>query len=114
MFKKFFDSYVETALWLACDEEGNSADFCHPRDISPEAFEEMRKDCEGFYHGNFELIKGDIRRAGRDFFLTRNRHGAGFWDGDWPEETGKKLTEMAHPYGSQSLWWDCGRLVCMS
>jgi len=33
-------------------------------------------------------------QAGHDFWLTRNGHGAGFWDGDWPE-TGDALTEAS-------------------
>ena len=34
--------------------------------------------------------------APHDFYLTRNRHGAGFWDGDWEDNIGQKLTEICH------------------
>lgn len=34
-----------------------------------------------------------------DFYLTRNGHGAGFWDGDYPDEVGRKLTDIAHGFG---------------
>lgn len=40
---------------------------------------------------------------GSDFHLTRNRHGAGFWDSDWDDSLGKQLTELAHPYGELEL-----------
>ena len=40
--------------------------------------------------------------AGGDFHLTRNGHGAGFWDGGWPEH-GDELTELAKPYGTAEL-----------
>ena len=35
--------------------------------------------------------------AGHDLWLTANRHGAGFWDGDWTH--GDALTEAAHAAG---------------
>jgi hypothetical protein len=31
-----------------------------------------------------------------DYILTRNRHGAGFWDGDWSSEVSQILTDAAH------------------
>lgn len=37
--------------------------------------------------------------AAHDFILTRNHHGAGFWDGDWHEPWGDKLTALAHSFG---------------
>ena len=35
-------------------------------------------------------------QLGHDLWLTRNRHGAGFWDGDWPEPAAMILTDAAH------------------
>lgn len=43
------------------------------------------------------------RRAGVDFWLTRNGHGAGFWDGGWPEHS-DELTKLSKPYGSVDLY----------
>lgn len=37
--------------------------------------------------------------AAHDFVLTRNHHGAGFWDGDWHEPWGDRLTTLAHSFG---------------
>ena len=33
-----------------------------------------------------------------DFWLTRNGHGAGFWDGDYDDEVGTELTKIAHTF----------------
>ena len=33
--------------------------------------------------------------AGHDFALTRNGHGAGFWDGDWPKPAAAILTRAS-------------------
>ena len=37
-------------------------------------------------------------RAGHDFFLTRCGHGAGYWDGDWPEPYAEILTKAAQAF----------------
>ena len=34
-----------------------------------------------------------------DWILTRNHHGAGFWDGGWIEPIGDHLTVLAHQSG---------------
>jgi hypothetical protein len=44
------------------------------------------------------LIDCDMEDAGSNFHYTRNGHGCGFWDGDWPEH-GDKLTELSKPFG---------------
>ena len=52
-----------------------------------------------------------MERAGHDFWLTRNHHGAGFWDGDWPEDVDEKLTEASHSWGEMDLYvGDDGRV----
>ena len=30
-----------------------------------------------------------------DYIMTRNRHGCGFWDGDWEETWATRLTELS-------------------
>ena len=51
-------------------------------------------------HGRWEV-------AGHDFWLSRNGHGAGFFDGDWPEN-GDKLQAAAEKYGQVDLQVDDG------
>jgi len=47
-----------------------------------------------------------------DFWLTRNGHGAGFWDGDYhPDKRcnvglGLKLSDGAKAFGEQHVWID--------
>ena len=49
--------------------------------------------------------------AGHDFWLTRNGHGAGFWDGDWREPYGIALDKLAKSFGEVSLYLgDDGRI----
>lgn len=44
--------------------------------------------------------------AAHDFVLTRNRHGAGFWDGDWQAPWGDRLTELAHTFPELESYLD--------
>ena len=42
-------------------------------------------------------------RLGHDFWLTRNGHGAGFWDRGLGE-LGQKLTEATKTFGTSDLY----------
>lgn len=51
----------------------------------------------------------DARRAGCDFWLTRNRHGAGYWDegyrqSDEANAALRRLTEASHASGPAELY----------
>ncbi len=74
----------------------------------------MAADCAKFISENDTLLHDGGKepdQAGHDFWLTRNGHGAGFWDGDWPEEIGKKLTAAAKKFGETDLYvGDDGKL----
>lgn len=75
-----------------------------PDDLAPETLEEFRRDCQSFWKDYWKLVKDNPGQAGHDFWLTRNGHGAGFLDGDWPEEDGKTLTDASRIYGSIDLY----------
>ena len=91
-------------------------------DIAPEARKAMEKDCEKFIAEN-ETALGDYEEkigrnweyseseeAGHDFWLTRNGHGAGFWDRGIGE-TGDTLTEASTGFGEVDLYaGDDGKL----
>lgn len=107
-----FNSYIETALWSSTDEEGTPLDdFANASDISAETRHRMGADAQNFLKRNWDDIKDDLIHAGHDFWLTRNGHGAGFWDGDWPEAVGKRLTKSSNDYGEYNLYiGDDGRI----
>lgn len=111
---EFTMSYVGTALWSSSDGDEESLESYHYTDISDETMDVMIKDCEKFQSENFEDISSDLSRAGHDFWLTRNGHGAGFWDGDWDDEIGKKLTKSSETYGEFTLYvGDDGKIYGM-
>lgn len=47
----------------------------------------------------------DECHAGHDFWLTRNGHGAGFWDRGMPDEIGEGLSDIAKGYGERNAWF---------
>ena len=112
--ERFIDAYVATALWSSTDDKGNPLDSNYSRtDIAPEALDVMAADCRKFFAEN-EECQTDPDSAGHDFWLTRNHHGAGFWDGDWEEEMGEKLTEASRKCGESNLYvGDDGQLYIM-
>ena len=91
-------------------------------DFAPETLAQFIADCARFQADNAELLARveyprndttDLAHAGHDFWLTRNRHGAGFWDGDLPEDIGEPLTKAAHAFGECDLYTgDDGQLYC--
>lgn len=99
-------AFIESALWLARDSDGDSIDGLgfDVTDIEANTLASIIEDCADFQAAHREAIEGCEATAGRDFYLTRNRHGAGFWDGDRPDEIGRALTSASHAYGSFDLY----------
>ena len=54
---------------------------------------------------------GVFALAGHDFWMTRNHHGVGFWDGDWPEPYATKLTLASHAMTEVDLFVDVDDIV---
>jgi hypothetical protein len=117
MTDHFLIAYIDAALWSSTDNStlqgGDPLDANYTMaDLAPETLETMRADCARFARENAaDIAEGTAgrdftvdERAGHDFWLTRNRHGAGFWDGDWPEAVGARLTAAAHAFGEVNLY----------
>lgn len=102
----FLKSYIETALWSSTDGDGTPLDRNYTvADIAPDALALMTADCERFQSEYAELLeKASLgSSAGHNFWLTRNRHGAGFWDLGLGA-IGDQLTEAANLEGSCDLY----------
>ena len=70
----------------------------------------MREDLNAFVAAvpdnlleQYESLGGTPEHFAHDFWLTRNRHGAGFWDRGLGA-IGDRLTAMSHTYGSVDLY----------
>lgn len=94
-------------------------------DIAPETFIRMRADCAAFLdhrlngrlvriaerlgaEGRWRLLSGAgcsvMDHAGHDLWLTRNGHGCGYWDGDWPRGIAEGLDGLAREFGIFDLY----------
>lgn len=116
---EFTRAYIVTALWSSNDGENPPDHNYSWTDIADETLAQMVEDCRQFQEQNRQTIEDAINsdegvkygpdfgpwgRAGHDFWLTREGHGAGFWDGDWPEPYSEKLTDAAQAFGEFSLY----------
>ena len=84
------------------DGQLGEVNFC---DLAPEALAKAIYDCDNFLDTDAWRracdAEGlpDVGTAGRDFWYTRNGHGCGFPDGDWPEPYATSLTAAAQAFG---------------
>lgn len=103
--RDFTDSYVECALWTSHDESlGEDVSDMRDVPLAPETIATMESDCLDFYRANRKDVAGRESEAGHDFWLTRCGHGAGFWDGDWPEPAATRLDVAARSAGERTLY----------
>ena len=113
IFNAIFNGYVEAIYWT--DTEYDSDDQPSPDTVMSEAciFECMR-DCADMLRqaANNGLIDAYAQSGqtweqfGIDFWLTRNGHGAGFWDRGMGK-LGDTLSDMAKGLGTVSIY-ECG------
>lgn len=100
-------AYIACALWSSTDDNDEPLDANYDEDsISPESLIAMRKDVLDFVTANkadLEASRQDDAQIGHDFWLTRNGHGAGFWDRGLGA-VGNRLTEACKPYGGVDLY----------
>lgn len=126
-FNEIVSSYAATALWSSVwydNEEDftngvnefNLDDRYDVTDISDETMNSFRKDIADFielledveFNGSLITIN-DISshmtwgQFGHDFWLTRNGHGAGFWDRGYGD-FGDVLTKWAKTFGEVDLF----------
>lgn len=93
-----YQAYVECALWSSTGDDDLPLDgrLGEP-DLDPGTRLRMRLDVQTLFDSTvtpqYEAILSEPKQAGVDLWLTRNGHGAGFWDGGWGEH-GEWLTAL--------------------
>jgi len=129
----FWSAYVECALWSSTvpygdlkraglvdagdddyrdDDDRPLDDYVGEDDLTPATVTSWREDVDAFIAGNW----GDLKHltpasAGHDFWLTRNGHGAGFWDRGYGDR-GDRLSDAARVYGEVWVGIDDDGAVC--
>lgn len=108
---EIFVSYLATAIWSGSDtwdgeDEPRPLDEDYDADdIADEAssalFSELCDFLAGARSDDLALLTNG--QIGHDFCLTRNGHGAGFWDRGLGE-AGLRLTDWAKTFGESDLY----------
>ena len=119
---EFTRGYVEAIFFTECHSDNPELEDCTFGDLAPETLARIVEDCADFQKSLGHLLARAHEQAelagraysessgGIDFWLTRNGHGAGFWDRGLGA-VGDELTAMAKPYGSCDLYkGDNGKL----
>lgn len=115
----FTAAYITCALWSTYDYSNEQGGDPFDRnysaaDIAPETLAKMQADCAQFWEdSNPEICAAELtaEQAGHDFWLTRNHHGAGFFDRGLPEPVEAALMTAAHAFLEIDLYLgDDGRI----
>jgi len=116
-----FEHYLVAALFSSTDEDESLDARYETTDFHATAIAKSRLDCEAFLVENEQdvavLLDGDHEMPDimHDFWLTRNGHGCGFWDGDYPKEIGDRLTESSDRFGEVNIYvGDEGGVIWLS
>jgi hypothetical protein len=121
--EEMLEHYLIAALWSSIDfSDDPDSPYDKPldedydvSDVSEETRAASKEDIDGFVDlagGLLDYV--DPEQAGHDFWLTRNGHGTGFWDRDYPEDApegiGDKLSEIAQTFGGVDLYSHEGQI----
>ena len=102
----FARDYLKAMQWTDCNEDSPEM---QDAEFSASLLAEAASVCADFVAGNeadldaYQLATG--YSGGVDFWLTRNGHGAGFWDRGLGA-LGDRLTSAAKVYGGMGLYLD--------
>lgn len=101
-------AYMVCALWSSIDDEDRPLDDLYSiDDIASSTRERMRSDVAEFIDfARDDLLESglDCEQIGHDFWLTRNQHGAGFWDRGLSDDLGHKLSDIARAFMEVHLY----------
>lgn len=123
---EFTKAYIDAALWSSTDSNGSDSDDTpldenySESDLSAGCLKQMQDDCRTFQSEYGHLWEnattgrrewGIDAQAGHDFWLTRNGHGAGFWDPEiYGDKSAEKLTKAANNFGEVCLYVGDGKI----
>jgi len=105
---KITQAYLKCALWSSTDDEGEPLDDRFSVwDIDEKSITRANEEVQDFLN-LLEDEKIDWadewteEQFGHDFWLTKNGHGAGFWDRGY--DLGGILTSWAKTFGSSYMY----------
>lgn len=107
-------AYMRCALWSTTGEDGEPLDASYDSDdIAAATRDAMAQELDDFMVANAtKLLTSGLTssQVGHDFWLTRNGHGAGFWDRGLGR-LGQEISEAAKTHGSRDLYVGDDKLI---
>lgn len=117
----FTRGYITTALCTGVEGDNPDGEKVYDLPLARLAYDtivKMVQDCRAFLGEGRLAIEaayatgkvaygpdfGKWEHAGYMFWLTRNGHGSGFWDGRWPEPYADQLDKLAKRFGEYDLY----------
>ena len=120
--EEILEHYLSCALWSTpCEErklDGLDSEFS-TEDVSTKLKAQSLKDIcnllEFLTAAGVKIKENSESQFGHDFWLTRNGHGAGFWDGEWDTEEdpelGDKITNVIKSNFFSCRMWNILRRI---
>jgi hypothetical protein len=114
----FTKAYVEAIFFTEAHSDNPELEHATIEQFTMASMAKIKADCRKFQQkvndAGIDLDEACLKvgqysaeeLAGHDFWLTRNHHGAGFWDGDWEDQAEKELTQISHEFGEISIILD--------
>jgi hypothetical protein len=108
----FIKSYIEAMLWanVCWETETGDAPAGQEARLTRQQESDLAKDARDFLAKNEtdiaslrDFTSDPYGQSGHDFALTRNHHGAGFWDRGYGA-VGKRLTRASEAYGEANIF----------
>lgn len=103
-------AYRQCALWSSVNEDGEPLDGLG-LSLSGAAHKRTKDDVLEFITSDIEHLRPYMETAkvswgqvGHDFWLTRNRHGAGFWDRGVAGPAVDALVASSHAWGECTMY----------
>jgi hypothetical protein len=110
---RFVSGYVECMFFTDAGPDHDIPAGMGVTHLAVETVAQIRTDCAEFIANNLALLEDawarvgySAERAGHDFWLTRNGHGAGFWDRDelYAGGLGTKLSDACQKVPERDLY----------
>ena len=112
--KLMLNAYLETAIWIESDNK--DLDDKTIWNFSDESRDQARTEIEWFLDNAGDVFDGvSDTTIAHDLWLTRNGHGAGFFDRNYDEDVLELLEDLAKELGdiclyvgdNEELYFDC-------
>lgn len=111
----YYSDYFEALIWADVEESEDIKGSYTIYDIEQASLVKHLNELDAFFDQAQDILDNSDythEQACHDFYLTRQRHGVGFWENDHcNEEQGEKLTALAKAFSIVYISEHNGKLI---